>query len=516
MTITEPAFNADLPRRSPDELRLCENRFDLGPFPQACCAGKVNREHDTLHGRNVTGTIQKLATILCATRVERFSGAAIEQAQLLLLDTIGCGIAGAHEASSSAVVEAVLRAGRCENCVLMGRKERASSLDAVLINGVAIRVLDLNDYLIRPSNAQPETAGHPSDNIPVALAMGAARGQSGRAILTSIVIGYELYARLQSLMDRGGPWDGVTVSGVVAPAIAGWLMGLDEDRLAHALALGAARSATPAIVRTGHISSAKSMANALVAQSGVQAVLLAETGATGPLAILDDARGLRGIFDRERLAVLAEPIGDDSAILRAHVKAYPCINTGQSAVAAALELHAMLEGHTEELDRVEIVMADYPVIRRQQEDEGRARPQSREAADHSFPFLVAVTLIDGVFGVEQFERERWHDSRVTALMQKITMRRDAAWNTRAPGGFPCALYAYDRQGRRFAADVAYPPGFSQNGIGQNAVIEKFHAVTAPHLGRSTRERIVDAVMDFAHSRSTTALDCAIGMEGTTS
>src|SRR5207237_3428727 len=111
----------------------------------------------------------------------------------------------------------------------------------------------------------------PSVRSPVALAVGAVRQRSGADILTSVIIGYELYARLQRLMDRNGEWDGVTISGLVAPAIAGWLMGLDEARLAHALALGAARSATPAIVRRGDISATKSIANALVAQAGVQA-----------------------------------------------------------------------------------------------------------------------------------------------------------------------------------------------------------------------------------------------------
>jgi 2-methylcitrate dehydratase len=183
-------------------------------------------------------------------------------------------------------------------------------------------------------------------------------------------------------------------------------------------------------------------------------------------------------------------------------------------VAAALELHAMLDGPADNLTRVEIVMADYPVIKRQQEDQGRTRPQSREAADHSFPFLVAVTLIDGAFGLAQFEAERWREPRVNALMEKTVMRRDAHWNMRAPGGFPCTLRAIDARGREFTAEVDYPPGFSKDGIGQQTVIEKFHAVTAPHLRESARTQIVDAVMDFAHSRNTNELDTAIGMEGT--
>jgi len=202
----------------------------------------------------------------------------------------------------------------------------------------------------------------------------------------------------------------------------------------------------------------------------------------------------------------------DGAITRAHVKAYPCVNTGQSAVAAALELRRMLDGPAEDLTAVEIIMADYRVVARHQGDKGRARPASREAADHSFPFVVAVTLIDGAFGIAQFDNERWRDPKVVALMEKIVMRRDAKLNTRAPGAFPCVIHARTND-EEFVAEIDYPPGFSRNTLDEAAVLAKFHAVTAPVLQSSARARIVDAVMDLHHARSTRELDAAISTEG---
>jgi len=141
-------------------------------------------------------------------------------AQLLLLDTIGCGIAAGNDSVARAVIEIALQDGSHPQCALIGRTQKTSLLNAVLVNCALVRVLDLNDYLIGESNGEPETAGHPSDNIPVALAVGAARGSAGTDVLASIVVGYELYARLQHLTDRDSPWDAVTVSGFVAPAMA--------------------------------------------------------------------------------------------------------------------------------------------------------------------------------------------------------------------------------------------------------------------------------------------------------
>ena len=456
-------------------------------------------------------TIGLLAQAIRSFDVESVSPAAIQQAKLLLLDTIGCGLAGRREPVAQAVLKAGSRAAG--PCAVIGQSAKTGPSDAVLLNGALIRVLDLNDYVIGEAHGEPESAGHPSDNIPVALAVGSARRRAGAEILAAIVLGYELYARLQHAMDRAGPWDSVTATGLVAPAIAGRLMELPEERLAHALALGAARAATPRIVRTGDISAAKSLANALVAQSGVQAALLAAQGVTGPLAILDDARGLRDLFAGAELSSLAASFPLDGTIMRAHVKAYPCINTGQSAVAAALDLHSILKGNAPALSRIEVTMADYKVTKRHQDDPERLHPMSREAADHSFTFIVAVALIDGRFGPEQFEDERWRDPAVTSLMSKIVLSRDAAWNARAPGSYPCSIRAFDAHGQEHYVEVPYPPGYSRRGLDAKIVLDKFRAVTDFILDHADCARIEDAVMDFDRHPSAETLNNAIAIEG---
>jgi len=54
----------------------------------------------------------------------------------------------------------------------------------------------------------------------------------------------------------------------------GRLLRLDATRQANALALAAARCATPKSYAGGHCHPSRNMANALIAQSGVQAALL--------------------------------------------------------------------------------------------------------------------------------------------------------------------------------------------------------------------------------------------------
>src|SRR5262249_56563102 len=116
-------------------------------------------------------------------------------------------------------------------------------------------------------------------------------------------------------------------------------------RLAPAVALSAARAATSTAVRFGDISAAKSIANALVAQNGMQAALLAQRGITGPLDLFEHPRGMREVFCKgDAAAALTAPLPAESYIMDANVKAFPCLATRQIVVASGIERHHLPRG----------------------------------------------------------------------------------------------------------------------------------------------------------------------------
>src|SRR3954471_12501279 len=309
------------------------------------------------------GAVEQLAEWALAPRAQDIPAAAIAQAKLLLLDTIGCGYAAFEEESSLAVLETLKDLGGAPLCTVLGSPTKTSAPNAVLVNGSLIRILDLNDYVNTKSG---QIGGHPSDNTPVALAAGEISGASGREVIAAIVLGYEIYGRLKELMDRNGDWDGVTVSGFAAPAMAGRLMDLDARSLAHALALSGARAVTPLAVRHGDISAAKSVANALVAQNGMQATILAKHGVTGPLDLFENQHGLGSVFPGLN-GTLNAPLEPDSYIMSCHMKAFPCLATGQGIVAAGLNLHEQIKGDVDRLQQITVAIAETPSLRRQKD-----------------------------------------------------------------------------------------------------------------------------------------------------
>jgi len=450
------------------------------------------------------GAIARLAAWVAGIRPDDFPPRAVEQAKLVLLDTIGCGLGARDDDSARAVLETLAALGDKPQCTVLGQAEKASGPNAVLGNGTLIRVLDLNDYVVGAHPVSCARGGHPSDNIPVALAAAELAGASGRDLLLAILIGYEIYGRGKALMRADSPWDGISISGLAAPAMAGRLFGLDKEKLAHAIAISAARAPTPVAVREGAISAAKSIANALIAQSGMQAALLAVAGVTGPLDLFEAERGLNTVFahaPESAAEILGAPLPAETFIGRVAIKAYPCFAGGQSAVAAALALHRRIGGDVDGLAGIRATFADLPIVRRQLADPGRIAPASREAADHSLHFLIAVSLNDGAFGLNQFAGERWNDPRVQAQMARLDMTTDADLARRASGAYPCTLHATGRDRRLHAVEVLAPPGFSPDGPEAQTVLEKFARITADRLSSAARERIVEAVMTLDKAKT---------------
>ncbi len=429
----------------------------------------------------------RLAGWVAGAGLETWPAAAVERARLFLLDTLGCAIAGLGHPAVGPVRGLLAGLGAHPAASVIGRADRAPATSAVLVNGACVRALDLNDFYWSLAGG----GGHPSDNIPVALAVAEERGLGGKAALAAILAGYEVYCRLADLMDTASPWDHVGASGLAGAAMAGRLMGLPPDRLAHALALGATYAHPLAALRKGGISQAKAVSNALVAVQGMLGALLAEGGLTGPLAALEGPQGLPAtLMPGADLATLVPAPGDAPRILDVAVKIFPCIGTGQSAVAAAIELRRRL-GDRGRLRSLLALLPDAPVVRVQSQP-GYRRPQDRETADHSFYFLIAAALVDGELTPRQFAGDRWNDPEILRIMDAITVRPEPL--ARGLSGFPARLVAELHDGGRIEIDVADPPGSPAAPADAATVIRKFQDCVAGALPDARAAEVVEMVL----------------------
>jgi len=430
--------------------------------------------------------VQQVACNVLSVAATAIPWSVVEHTKALILDSIGCALAATEEPAFARASRVFAQLGGNPDCTVIGSSQRVNLPQAVLLNGILIRSLDLNDTYIGPRQM-----GHPSDNIAVALSVGEKFGASGASVIAGVALGYEIYCRMQDIIPTRGTWDHTTASALAAPMIAGRLMGLDAEQLAHAAALSATHGNTLAVVRAGQLANSKANANAMVASQAVLCALFAAEGMTGPLKVIEHPRGLStGMLAGAELDLLAQPIGERYRIMTAAIKAYPCIGTAQSMVAGVLQARAGIVDPAREVARIEVMMADIPIVRTQAADEQRRCPESRESADHSFYYLAAAALSDGEISAAQFAPGRWLRPEMREAMARVSVRADPRLNTHTPGSYPAVVKLILQSGESREVEVIFPKGHPKNPMSTAEVEAKFRACARGKLPSARQDKIV--------------------------
>jgi 2-methylcitrate dehydratase len=277
---------------------------------------------------------------------------------------------------------------------------------------------------------------------------------------------------------------------VSTSAAAGWLWGLRDEQLAHAISLGTIANIAMRQTRVGELSHWKGCAFANAARNGVFGADLARRGMTGPDAIFTGAMGLFNQVSGPLEITL--PTGDDFMILRTYIKYWPAEYHSQSAIDAALKLRPAI-GDPAEIERIDIDSFDAAVDIIGSEPE-KWQPTSRETADHSMPYCVAVALWDGDVNLASFADERIADPRLRALIQRVSIHRDEEMNRGYPAGIPNRLRIRLRDGRELSETVAFPPGHAKNPLSDTQVREKYARTAATVLPPGRRTAVHDLVL----------------------
>src|SRR6185503_6856748 len=175
----------------------------------------------------------------------------------------------------------------------------------------------------------------------------------------------------------------------------------------------------------GELSHWKGCAFANAARHGVFAALLARAGITGPAPIFEGEKGFAKLVSATprdpRVGSWGKGADREFMILKTSIKFWPAESHSQSAIEAALKLRAEV-ADIANIESVLIHSHDAAVDIIGSEPE-KWRPTSRETADHSLPYLVAVALADRTVTAKQFAPERIADPRLLELVQRVKVER---------------------------------------------------------------------------------------------
>jgi 2-methylcitrate dehydratase PrpD len=297
----------------------------------------VKQAQDGIPGAVTRAVVDELVT----RRIEQYPADIVELARQCVTDFLAVTLAGTRESGSQAVAAELLD-GRDGNgpVTLIGLSQRASALDAALINGMAAHALDYDDVSL-PMSAHASVV-----ILPALLSLAEKRKASGRQVLESFVAGYEAGSRIGMYMapthyDSGFHGTG-TIGTFAAAAACAHLMRLDADRTERAIGIAAAQAAG---IRSMFGTDCKPLHAGKGAFNGLFAALLAARDFTSATGAVECANGFAATHAgaRDGAGAFAEPPGGfflRQNLFKYHAACY-MTHAAANAIAEAMKAHAL-------------------------------------------------------------------------------------------------------------------------------------------------------------------------------
>ncbi|HJT80215.1 MAG TPA: MmgE/PrpD family protein [Chthoniobacterales bacterium] len=436
----------------------------------------------------------QLAEYACSLEFKDLSKDVVHEVKRRVIDSIGCALGAWHEEPCTIARTVASDFSAKNGATIIGTAHKAPPDWAAFATGCCIRYFDYNDTYLSKEPA------HPSDNLSAVFAVGESVGATGKEIITAATLAYEVQCRLcdaASIRARG--WDHPTYGSFSTALACAKLMKLDPERTRHAVNIAGVHSAAFRQARVGELSHWKGVAFANAARLGVYAALLARAGMTGPAPIFEGAMGFEKelgvslgnvaeMFDKSREAMKSK--GPASMILKTSIKYWPAEYHSQSAIEAALFLRKEIGEQISDIESVRIESHDAAVDIIGSEEE-KWKPETRETADHSLPYITAIALIDGEVTDKQFEPERFTDPKIWKFLENVSVVRNAELSSIYAEAVANIVHVKLKDGRALSKRVDYPLGNARNPVSDEELVGKFNALVIPKIGEAAAGRIVD-------------------------
>jgi 2-methylcitrate dehydratase len=422
------------------------------------------------------------------------SALAYETASYCLMDTLACGFqALKYPACTKLMGPVVPGATLTGGSRVPGTAYELDPINGAFNIGCMIRWLDFNDTWLAAE------WGHPSDNLGGILAVADYLSRSGkklvvRDVLTAMIKAHEIQGvlALENSFNRVG-LDHVLLVRVASTAVVTAMLGGSREQIINAVSNawidgGALRTYRHA-PNTG---SRKSWAAGDATSRAVRHALFAMKGEMGyPSALSAKTWGFQDVLFKSKALALPQPFGSyvmENVLFKI---SFPAEFHAQTAVEAAMTLHAQVAPKLNEVERV-VIETQEPGVRIIDKTGPLANPADR---DHCIQYMVAIPLLFGRLTAADYEDQIANDPRVDLLRGKMQVKENAT--------FTQEYYAADKRFIGNAVQVYFRDGTATQRIqvdfpighrrrraeGMPVLVQKFAGSVAAHFGAKQTEAI---------------------------
>jgi len=427
--------------------------------------------------------IEKLASNVVETRFEKFDQATVENARNRIIDTLGCLIGGANDTGNPELASLLRDYGGKEEATILVHGGKVPAGNAAMVNSVMSRSFDFEP--VSPLVEGINTPGHVSGTtVPTAVTLGEATDIDGKGLITALLVGDDVAARLLAASGFGFTlgWDGTgTVNAFGATAIAGRLLGLNKLKMRHAFGIVLNQiGSTFQIIWDGTV--AFKLPQGLSARNGIFSAQLAKAGWTGPEDALFSQFGYYQMFTEgcQKPEYLTDKLGKVYYSDRTF-KPYPACRITHAVIDGSL---ALVHKHTIDADDIKEVnlyvsaeglnhICGHPF---------KIGPFPHGNAAFSYQYTVATALVKKSVKPEHFTEPAIRDPYIGEFVRKIKMLELTGTDL-----YGARVTVIMKDGSELTESVKIASGDPQNPISKDDILTKFWT-NVEFNGRISREK----------------------------
>jgi 2-methylcitrate dehydratase len=435
----------------------------------------------------MTSISRQMAEFAHSLQYENLPEDVIHEAKRFMIDSLGCAFAAVKNEDMQAMYRFTEKLGGVPEATVIGTGHKTNAPNAALMNCLLVRALDYNDIYWE------QDPSHPSDIICAGLAAAEAMGKNGKDYILSMVIAYELEMRWCHAADPGireVGWHHASLTQFVSPLVAGRMYDLDVDQLVAAVGISGSSHFTLGGVVAGHLTNMKNTADPMAAQAGVYAALMAKEGYSGPVEVLEGKEGLFEVLSNVTWhpEELTKGLGEEFLITRCGYKAFPTEALTHQPISATLDAREKLGITYEDVEEVlvETTTRGADIL----SDPSKYKPDTRETADHSLPYVIATAVVEGNVLPEAFTMESIKDPRKWDILPKIKVVADPEIDALFPGIKRARVTITTKDGRSETSLTDYAKGAPENPLSDEEIVAKFKANSTGVISEKRMEEVL--------------------------
>ena len=426
----------------------------------------------------------KIAEFIEGAEASNFPREVIDAAKRALIDWFCVAIGGSTEPVTQSTAKATKNWAGPGRAFLLSGAHTTSAAAAALINGTAAHALDFDDTHV---GAVTHIGG---PTIAATMALASDRGLKEPEIISAIIAGYEVAARIGNRLGQPTNMRGFHATGIFgsfgATAAASVLTKLNQTEILNAIGL-AATQVSGLTASFGSMS--KPFHAGKAAFNGVLSAEMAFAGFDARKDLIEPEGGLSQALFPDRSTSIAEISFENGwEITQNTFKPY----------AACLLTHAVIDGARQlapklvnnDFKRVKLYVGE-PAIRLAGIDE----PVTPLQGKFSLAFCAALGLKGYAASETDFVQTRMADPELRKILHKVKLVSDASLVDTSS-----RIEVEFEEGTSLVAEVPVALGNPKNPMSIEDMWNKFEPLVRPKLGQNTEE-LFDCLSSFEESGS---------------